>query len=110
MSRHLLRLVHEGRKLTVVAGYDRPLRELYLHVVRDDDTASSEEKVFVYDSLRDPGLDWTDINTVADQLAALGIEPPASLIEGIFLDQCLNAGNRMVEHHLDRAPVVLHTG
>ena len=57
-----------------------------------------------------PGLDWTDINTVADQLAALGIEPPASLIEGIFLDQCFNAGNRVGQHHVDQPPIVLHAG
>ncbi|MBS0316070.1 MAG: hypothetical protein JSR49_02980 [Proteobacteria bacterium] len=37
MSRHLLHLMHQGRKLTVVAGYDRPLRELYLHVIHDND-------------------------------------------------------------------------
>ena len=110
MSRHLLHLVHEGRKLAVVAGYDRPLRELYLHVVHDNGAAPTQEEEFVYDSLHEPGLDWTDINTVADRLAALGIEPPASLIEGIFLDQCFNAGNRVVEHHLDRPPVVLHAG
>ncbi len=110
MSRHLLHLNHQGRKLTVVAGHDRPLRELYLHVIHDNEAALHQEEVFVYDSLDDPGLDWTDINTVADQLAALGIEPPASLIEGIFLDQCFNAGNRVVQHHVDQPPIVLHAG
>ena len=110
MSRHVLHLVHEGRKVAVVAGYDRPLRELYLHVVHDDAASSSQEEEFLYDSLNDPGLDWTDINTIADKLVDLGIDPPASLIEGIFLDQCFNAGNRVVEHHLDRPAVVLHAG
>ena len=109
MSRHLLSLIHKGHKLTVVAGYDRPLRELFLHVLHDSEAPAQEES-FVYDSLRDPGLDWTDINTVADKLAALGIEPPASLIEGIFLDQCFHAGNRVVEHHFDRPPAVLQAG
>ncbi len=110
MSRHLLHLVHQGRKLTVVADYDRPLHELFLHVVRDNDADPRQEETFIYDSLGAPRLDWTDINTVADQLAALGIEPPASLIEGIFLDQCFNADNRVVEHYLDQPSVVLHAG
>ena len=110
MSRHLLHLIHQGRKLTVVTGYDRPLRELYLHVIHDDDAGPHQEEVFVYDSLCNPGLDWTDINTVTEQLAALGIKPPVSLIEGIFLDQCFNAGNRVVEHHFDQPSVVLHAG
>ena len=30
MSRHIAHLEHRGRKVTVVAGYDRPLRELFL--------------------------------------------------------------------------------
>ena len=89
---------------------ERTLRELYLHVIHDNDAEPRQEEAFVYDSLGAPGLDWTDINTVADQLAALGIELPASLIEGIFLDQCFNAGNRVVEHHFDRPFVVLHAG
>lgn len=110
MSRHLLHLLRQGRKLTIVAGCDRPLRELYLHVIHDNDAAPHQEEAFVYDSLGDPGLDWSDINTVADKLATLGIEPPASLIEGIFLDQCFNVGNRVVEHHFDRPSVVLHAG
>jgi len=55
------------------------MRELYLHVVHDDDTAPNQEETFVYNSLGEPGLDWSDINTVAHQLAALGIEPPCSL-------------------------------
>lgn len=110
MSRHFLHVIHQGRKLTVVAGYDRPLRALFLQVIHDDEAPTHRENVFVYDSLGNPSLDWTDINTVADQLAALGIEPPASLVEGLFLDQCFNAGSRVVEHHDNRPPAVLHAG
>ncbi|HCE27544.1 MAG TPA: hypothetical protein DET46_00965 [Comamonadaceae bacterium] len=109
MSRHILRLVHEGRNRTVVAGYDRPLRTLFLHVLQDGE-ADSRDEVLIYDSELEPELDWSDVNVVADKLTALGIEPPAGLIEGIFLDQCFNAGNRVVEHHLDRPPSVLHAG
>jgi len=109
MSRHILSLVHEGRKRTVVCGYDRPLRTLFLHVLQDGEAGNRDEE-FVYDSELEPELDWTDINVVADKLAALGIEPPASLIEGLFLDQCFNAGNRVVKHHLDGPPSVLRAG
>jgi len=34
MSRHHIQLMHEGRAVLVVAGYDRPLRELFLQVFR----------------------------------------------------------------------------
>lgn len=109
MSRHFIHLYPGDRKITVVAGYDRPLRELFLHVVHDNDIGGREE-TFLFDSLDARGLDWTDINTVADQLALLTIEVPASMIEGIFLDQCLNAGNRVVEHYVDQPAVVWAAG
>jgi len=32
MSRHHIRLMHQGQPVLVVAGYDRPLRELFLQV------------------------------------------------------------------------------
>lgn len=70
----------------------------------------SEEHPLIYDSLLELRLDWTDINTVTDKLAALGIEVPASMIEQVYLDQCFNAGNRLVEHHADRPPTVLYAG
>ena len=31
MSRHHIRLMHQDQPILVVAGYDRPLRELFLH-------------------------------------------------------------------------------
>ena len=35
MSRHHIRLSHCGGAIVVVAGYDRPLRQLFLQVLRD---------------------------------------------------------------------------
>lgn len=110
MSRHIARLQHEGQPAVVIAGYDRPLRSLFLYVVRGDSDIPSPDNTLIYDSLLEPGADWTDINTIADKLAALGIEVPVSMIEQIYLDQCVNAGNRVVEHHTDRPPTLLHAG
>lgn len=109
MSRHLTHLEHRGRRITVVAGYDRPLRSLFLQVLYAD-LPPWEDEQFLYASLDDPSADWTDINTVAGKLDALGIAVPADMLEGIFLDQCLNTGNLVVEHHDDRPPTVLTVG
>jgi len=98
MSRHITRCRHEGQPVIVVAGYDRPLRELFLHVIREAMGSAEAAEVFIYDSLDEPQKDWTDINTVTDALARLGIAVPQSMIEQIYLDQCFNVGNRFVEH------------
>jgi hypothetical protein len=47
---------------------------------------------------------------LTDKLVTLGIAVPESLIEAVHLDQCLNAGNRVVRHHADRPPEVLMAG
>lgn len=100
MSRHLTRSCHGGLPVLVVAGYDRPLRELFLHVIQEGtDTAPRDAaEAFIYDSLDEPQKDWADINTLTETLARLDIKVPPSLIEQISLDQTFNVGNRYVEH------------
>jgi hypothetical protein len=109
MSRHHIRLSHCGGAIVVVAGYDR-LRQLFLQVLRDEDGRPMCEDDILYDSLHDPALDWGVISTLTDKLATLGIAVPESLIEAVYLDQCFNAGNRVVRHHADRPPEVLMAG
>ena len=107
MSRHHIRLSHCGGAIVVVAGYDRPLRHLFLQVLRDEAGRPTCEDNILYDSLHEPALDWAVIGTLSDKLVTLGIAVPDSLIEAVYLDQCFNAGNRVVRHHADRPPEVL---
>ncbi len=110
MSRHHVRLSHGGGAIVVVAGYDRPLRQLFLQVLRDEDGRHTCEDDILYDSLHEPALDWGVISTLTDKLVMLDIEVPESLIEAVYLDQCFNIGNRVVRHHADRPPEVLMAG
>ena len=110
MSRHHIRLPHCGGAIVVVAGYDRPLRQLFLQVLRDAEGRPTGEDDVLYDSLHEPALDWSIIGTLTDKLATLGIAVPESLIEAVYLDQCFNAGNRVVRHYADQPPEVLLTG
>lgn len=110
MSRHHVRLSHCGGAIVVVAGYDRPLRQLFLQVLRDEDGRHACEDDILYDSLHEPALDWGVISTLTDKLVMLDIAVPESLIEAVYLDQCFNTGNRMVRHHADRPPEVLMAG
>lgn len=110
MSRHHVRLSHCGGAIVVVAGYDRPLCQLFLQVLRDEDGTPTCEDDILYDSLHESALDWGVISTLTDKLVMLDIEVPEGLIEAVYLDQCFNTGNRVVRHHADRPPEVLMAG
>ena len=106
MSRHHVQARCGQRDVLVVAGYDRPLRELFLQVLGSGRTDGLDDDE-IYASLNDPWRDWTNVATVTEQLERLGIEVPRSLMQAVRLDQVLDAGNRVVEHHADRPPTVL---
>ena len=66
MSRHNIRLMYAGRAVLVVAGYDRPLRELFLQVFRCQENVLPGEDEIVYDR-----LDEHAIISISGELAAL---------------------------------------
>lgn len=107
MSRHHAQARCGQRNVLVVAGYDRPLRELFLQVLVEASGALDDDEAILYASLHEPWRDWTDIATVTAQLERLGVEVPGSLLRAVRRDQMLDAGNRVVEHHIDRPPTVL---
>ena len=113
MIRHRIRRSHYGRAIVVVAGYDRPLRRLFLQVLRCCATRTSRSTCaddILHDRLHEPALDWSAIDTLTDKFAALGIVVPESLIEDVHLDPRFNAGNRVVRHHADQLSEVLRAG
>ena len=107
MSRHHVQSRCVQRDVLVVAGYDRPLRELFLQVLVEPIGPAAADDEIVYASIHEPWRDWTDVATVTEQLGRLGIEVPSSLMQAVRLDQALDAGNRVLEHHADRPPTVL---
>jgi hypothetical protein len=107
MSRHHAQAHSGARDVLVVAGYDRPLREVFLHVLLTPDGDLGAEEDVLYASVNEPWRDWTNVVTITGQLARLGIVVPDSLLKAVRLDQRNQAGNRVVEHHTDRPPTVL---
>jgi len=110
MSQHSLRTHLGAREVVVVAGYDRPLNDLFLQVLGQTDSCCTDVEDVLYSSLEEPQRDWTDINTVAAKLSELGIDVPPSMLECVYLDQLTHAGNRMVRHYTNRSPDVLLAG
>ena len=93
-----------------MAGYDRPLNELFLQVLVPEDEPEPAEECVLYSSIHEPHRDWTDINTVAEKLIELGIVLPDSLLEAVYLDQLFHVGNLVVRHHADQPPEVSLAG
>ena len=56
MSRHNIRLMYAGQQVLVVAGYDRPLRELFLQVFRCQENVLPGEDEIVYDRLDEQAI------------------------------------------------------
>ena len=107
MSRHHAQARCGARDVRVVAGYERPLREVFLHVLTAHEDDPGAEEDVLYASLHEPWRDWTDLATVTGQLARLGIVVPDSPLKAVRLDQRNEAVTRVVEHHTDRPPTVL---
>lgn len=110
MSQHSVRTRYQSDEVVVIAGYDRPLNDLFLQVLAHEDTPQATEERVLYSSIHEPQRDWTDINTVSDKLIELDIAVPDSLLEAVYMDQLFHAGNRMVRHHLNQPPEVLLAG
>jgi len=104
MSRHHVQARCGQRDVLVVAGYDRPMRELFLQVLVEPIGPPAADDEIVYASIHEPWPDWTNVATLTEQLC---IEVPRRLMQAVRLDQALDAGNRVVKHHADRPPTVL---
>ena len=53
MSQHYFQTSYEGRSVTVVVGFDRPLRGFFCFVERND---AGDDEEFAYSNLDDPKL------------------------------------------------------
>lgn len=98
MSRHSAHARYQGRVVLVVAGYDRPLDEVFLQVFGSDGPGQRNDEWLIYSSINEPYCDWSTVDTIAAKLDCLGIVVPATMLECVCLDQALRAGNR-IEHH-----------
>ena len=107
MSRNHAQARCGAQDVLVVAGYDRPLHEVFLQVLTAHHSDPGAEEEVLYASVHEPWRDWPDVATVTGQLARLGIVVPDSPLKAVRLDQRNEAGNRVVEHHTDRPPTVL---
>lgn len=101
MSQHYFPTIYQGRSVTVVVGFDRPLRGFFCFVERND--AEEQEEEFVYSNLDDPKLFGSmgmarTLKHFEKRLADLGFVVPRSMFAEAEADQRFNVGNRCVWH------------
>ena len=75
------------RDVLVVAGHDRPLRDVFLQVLMAHDGEPGAEEDVRYASVPEPWRDWTNVATVTGQLARRGLVVPDSLLKAVSLDR-----------------------
>ncbi len=105
MSQHHWETSVAGKRLAVLMGWDRPLQGFFC-VVRElteknasPEDVDGEEDLYLYCNLDDPALTRTmgmspSLDYFAEKLLSFGIQVPAEMMEGIWIDQVLNEGNR----------------
>lgn len=112
MSQHFYPATYQGEPVTVLIGYDRPLRGFFMVIERitpatvntePADDEDDEGDPYVYSNLSDieliecGGLPH-QVDHFLRRLQELNIPAHASVIAGIRVDQAGNVGNRYVSY------------
>jgi hypothetical protein len=104
MSQHRIVTTYQGEPVTVLMGYDRPLKYYFLVVERDvaedrdDDRAGS---TMIYSNLNERDAFKKDLAYYRAKLSELGIEVLTTMFEQIARDGDRNVGNRYVWYEAD---------
>ena len=96
MSQHHFITGHAGRPITIVIGFDRPLRGFFCFVERND---CEDRDEFAYSNLEDPKLIGTmgmskTLKHFEKRLADLGLSVPQSMFDESRRHRLGNVGNR----------------
>ena len=112
MSQHFYPATYKGEPVTVLMGYDRPLRGFFMVIEKtgpasaaptDADDDQDEADTYVYSNLSDMELIACgglprELDHFLQRLKELDIPAHASVIAGIQADRAGNVGNRYVSY------------
>lgn len=98
MSRHIVHTHRDQVPVRVEAGYDRPLRALYVQVWEAPNLQHPWDRSVLYASHLDLRRDWSDVESVAEVLDKLHVPVPDRLYDGLLEDQYMSHGNRLVHY------------
>ena len=109
MSQHYFDTMHEGSRVLVLMGWDRPLAHYFMIIERnppgyiedDDEDGASDDGCILYSNLDDHNAFRQGLADFKIKLAEFGIQVPGSMFEQVERDQALNIGNRQVWYGTD---------
>lgn len=97
MSRHIFETTHQGQRVQVVLGWDRPLQYVFMTV--ENLSASDDEGRFLYSNL-DEGVEPGELTLdhFRSVLRGLGLNVPEMMFAEVDRDRAANVGNRVLVH------------
>lgn len=99
MSQHVFNTRYQGKPITVMMGWDRPLQGFFMVIEEID----RDEEHCIYSNLDDPtlgsltGLAPT-IQPFINKLNELSISVPKEMLDGVTLDGVYNVGNKTAHY------------
>lgn len=111
MSQHIFSTAVDGKPVSVMLGWDRPLQQYFMVVEWDvefpqndsEDCLSSNlfDKHYLYSNLFDKQAAGQDIEYFKEKLEALGVQVPGTMFTQACMDRRENAGNRICNYQVD---------
>lgn len=124
MSQHKFRLVRDGKLISVLAGWDRPLQQVFCMIEGEllqpenlQEMGEAEQDAFwetyeeahefLFNNLLTP---LPHVDAIGEALAKNGLPCPQGFLVQIEVDRLCNAGNRVVDYGLLEVAVLPQLG
>lgn len=105
MSQHCFETHHKGFPITVMLGWDRPLRYFFMTIRKPaeliDNTMKVEDEDFLYSNLHEEDPFGHSLDYYREVLGHFHIDVPSSMFTEVQKDYAGNVGNRVVKHEAD---------
>lgn len=97
MSQHFFKSEHQGRPITVVLGWDRPLQCFFMDIIGTNKDPLDEPH-YLYSHLEEARPFTLTLEDFRSCLRQLDIDVPPSMFQEVEKDAKEDVGNRFIAH------------
>lgn len=101
MSQHIFNTTVNGKPITVMLGWDRPMQQYFMVAEWNVKSPQSDEDDYLYSNLLDEQAAGQDIEYFKAKLEALGVQVPSTMFTQARMDHWGNVGNRICNYQVD---------